>query len=91
MSFCQFQIQDMQIRSKSIPTVMDDEDTKSELPIHLILGASEYSRIKTDSKPRIGKLGEPFAELTTLRWTMVSAGKEASQSMQHLFHQNVVH
>lgn len=55
---------------------MDDEDTKSELPIHLILGASEYSRTKTHTKPRIGKAGEPIAELTTLGWTMMSAGKE---------------
>ena len=45
---------------------MDDEDTKQELPIHLILGASEYSRIKTQTKPKIGKAGEPIAELTSL-------------------------
>ena len=38
---------------------MDDEDTKPELPIHLILGASEYSRIKTQTKPKSGKAGEP--------------------------------
>ena len=54
---------------------MDDEDTKPERPIHLILGASEYSRIKTQTKPKIGKAGEPIAELTTLGWTMMSAGK----------------
>ena len=64
--------------------VMDDEDTKPELPIHLILGASEYSRIKTDTKPRIGKAGEPITELTTLDWTMMSAGKEASLSSVYL-------
>lgn len=64
--------------------VMDDGDTKSELPIHLILGASEYSRIKTDTKPRIGKAGEPIAELTTLGWTMMSAGKEAHLSSVYL-------
>ena len=64
--------------------VMDDVDTKSELPIHLILGASEYSRIKTDTKPRIGKAGEPIAELTTLGWTMMSAGKETNLSSVYL-------
>ena len=63
---------------------MDDEDTKPELRIHLILGASEYSRIKTDTKPRIGKAREPIAELTTLGWTMMSAGKEASLSSVYL-------
>ena len=46
--------------------VMDDGDTKSELPIHLILGASEYSWIKTDTKPRIGKAAESIAELCRL-------------------------
>ena len=61
--------------------VMDDVNTKSELPIHLILGASEYSRIKTDTKPRIGKAGEPIAELTTLGWTMMSAGRERNLSV----------
>ena len=55
---------------------MDDEDTKPELCIHLILGASEYSRIKTHTKSKIGKAGEPIAELTTLGWTMMSAGEE---------------
>ena len=46
--------------------VMNSEDKKPELPIHLILGAREYSRIKTDRKPQIGKAGEPVAELTSL-------------------------
>ena len=45
--------------------VIEDNDTKSELPIHMILGASEYSRIKTDEKPKIGHPGEPVAERTT--------------------------
>ena len=57
--------------------VMNDEDKKPGLPIHLILGVSEYSRIKTDPKPRIGKAGEPVAELTSLGWTMMLDGKEA--------------
>ena len=28
---------------------------KNELAVHMILGASTYSRIKTPTKPRIGK------------------------------------
>ena len=63
---------------------MDDEDTKPELPIHLILGASEYSRIKTHTKPKIGKSGKPIAELTTLGWTMMSAGKEVGLNSVYL-------
>ena len=46
---------------------MNDTDTKSSLPIHLILGASEYSKIKVQRLPRIGQPGEPIAELTRLR------------------------
>ena len=56
--------------------IMDDTDEKADLPIHLILGASEYARVKVNSMPRIGKLGEPIAELTHLGWTMMSPGKE---------------
>ena len=53
---------------------MDDTDEKSELPIYVILGASEYSRFKTETKPRIGQSSEPVAELTTLGWTIISSG-----------------
>ena len=63
---------------------IDDEDTKPELPIHLILGASVYSRIKTHTKPKIGKAGEPIAELSTLGWAMMSAGKEVGLNSVYL-------
>lgn len=56
---------------------MNEVDTKPELPVHLILGASEYARIKMQTKPRVGKPGEPVAELTRLGWTIMSPGKEA--------------
>ena len=57
---------------------LEDNDKKSELPIHLILGASEYSRIKTETKPSISKPSEAIAELTTLGWSMMSSGKDTS-------------
>ena len=56
---------------------MDDTDTKQELPVHLILGTSEYTKIKTKTTPKIGKPGEPVAGLTQLSWTITSLGKEA--------------
>ena len=56
--------------------IMDDTDEKAELPIHLILGVSEYARVKVNSMPRIGKPGKPIAELTRFGWTMMSPGKE---------------
>ena len=57
---------------------MDDTDTKPELPIHMILGASEYSKIKMNAKPRVGQPGEPVAELTVLGWTLMSPGAESN-------------
>ena len=33
---------------------IDNTDIKSELPIHMILGASEYAKIKTNLAPRVG-------------------------------------
>ena len=55
---------------------MQDADEKPELPVHLILGASEYAQIKTETKPKIGLPGEPIAELTKFGWTVLSPGKE---------------
>ena len=64
--------------------VMDDKDSKPVLPIHLILGASEYSRIKTVTKPKIGNPCEPVAELTAFGWSMMSPGKEVNLSNTYL-------
>eukprot|EP00794_Sanderia_malayensis_P000965 gene965-biopygen216 len=62
---------------------MDDTDDKAELPIHLIIGASEYAKIKTDTKPKLGKPGEPVGEMTKLGWTIISPGSEVDT--EHLF------
>lgn len=55
---------------------MDDTDQKPELPIHLVLGAGEYAKIKTGSMLTVGQPGEPIAELTRFGWTVMSPGKE---------------
>ena len=47
---------------------INDTDTKAELPVHLILGASEYTRIKVQEMPRVGQPGKPIAELRRLGW-----------------------
>ena len=59
---------------------MDDRDTKPQLPIHLVLGASEYARIKTSTSPKIALSGQPVAEKTTLGWTIMSPGLENETS-----------
>ena len=46
-------------------TIQDDSE-KPMLPIHLILGTNEYAKIKTGTRPRIGRPGEPVAEYTML-------------------------
>ena len=38
---------------------MEDKDSKDIMPVHLILGASDYAKIKTETAPRVGALGEP--------------------------------
>ncbi|XP_028408199.1 uncharacterized protein LOC114530777 [Dendronephthya gigantea] len=55
---------------------MHDNDQKERLPVHLILGTGDYSKIKTATKPRVGSPGEPVAELTKFGWTIMSPGKE---------------
>ena len=59
---------------------MDDMDTKPHLPVHLVLGASEYAKIKTSTSPKIGLSGHPVAEKTTLGWTIMSPGHEHETS-----------
>ena len=62
---------------------MDDHDQKEELPAHVILGASDYSRIKAMLKPRTGQPGEPVVEQTQLGWTIISPGLE-SESLSNM-------
>lgn len=56
---------------------IDERSEKDVLPIHLIIGANEYAKIKTPTRPRVGKPGEQVAELTRFQWTIMSLGYEA--------------
>ena len=53
-----------------------DRVTKQQLPVHVVLGSGEYARIKTETKPHIGKDGDPVAEKTKLGWFIMSLGQE---------------
>ena len=55
---------------------IEDRDKKAKLPVHVVLGNGDYSRIKTETRPRVGKDMEPVAELTQLGWFLMSPGKE---------------
>ena len=59
---------------------LDDDDTKAELSIHIILGASDYAKIKTENKPKIGRPGESVVKLSQFGWTIMSPGKEVDLS-----------
>ena len=53
--------------------------TKKELPIHIILGAGEYTKIKMAGYQRVGKVGEPVAEQAKFGWTIMNSGGESGQ------------
>lgn len=55
---------------------MNDVDTKSRLPVHIILGAGDHAKLKTESVPKIGEPGQSVAELTKFGWIIMSPGKE---------------
>ena len=59
---------------------MQDSDTKEQLPVHLILGASKYARIKTETGPRVGQPGQPVAEHTKFGWTIMSPRNETDNN-----------
>ena len=55
---------------------MNGEDKKTKLSVHMILGASDYSHIKTSASARTGNDGEPVAEKTNLGWVIMPPGQE---------------
>ena len=56
---------------------MIDTDEKEQLPVHVILGASDFDKIKMEKVRRVGKIGEPFAELIKMGWVMMSPARES--------------
>ena len=56
---------------------MNDTDEKEQLPVHIILGASDFAKIKFEKSPRARKIGKLFAELTKTGWPMMFPGRES--------------
>ena len=55
---------------------IEDNDTRPQIPIRVVLEASEYATIKTSTAQRVGKPGQPVAEKTRLGWTLMSLRRE---------------
>ena len=66
---------------------MEDLDQKERLPVHIILGASDYAKLKTNQPPRVGQPGQPVVELTRFGWTIMSPGKESCNITNMLLNQ----
>ena len=62
---------------------MDDLDTKPYLPVHVIIGLSGYTKIKTKQPIRIGKSEEPVAEYTKFGWIIMAEGSE-KMNLNHM-------
>ena len=60
---------------------MDDDDNKELLPIHLILGANDYAKIRTSEGLRVSRSGEPVAEHTKFGWSIMSSGADQEVSL----------
>ena len=73
--------------------MIDDNDTKTELPFHIVLGASNFSKIKTNMPARIEKTVEPVADLIKFLWMIISPDQEdyskayMTQSITHDYEQ----
>ena len=59
----------------------EDPDTRTQIPIHLVLGASDYAKIKTTTAQNVGTPGQPVAEETLLGWTVMSPWKEEGPTL----------
>lgn len=63
---------------------LHDFNTEEQLLVQAVLGSGEYSRIKTDTKPLIGRDRDPVAEKTKLGWFVLSPGQEFNHNRMML-------
>ena len=55
---------------------LNDTDTRKKLPVNMIIGARDYTKIKIQERARIGVPGQSVAELTKLGWVVISPVQE---------------
>ena len=55
---------------------MNDHDPKSEVPVRIILGINDCTKVKTQERPRVGLPRESVVELTKFGWFIFFPGQE---------------
>ena len=70
---------------------MEETDSKELLPIRVILGANEYTKIKMAGYQRAGAVGEPINEQTRFGWTIISSGAEGDSQNVFLTQTSIGH
>ena len=55
---------------------MDDICDDEQLPVHVIIGANDFAKIRTGERLRVGRRGDPVAEFTRFGWSIMSPGGE---------------
>ena len=63
---------------------MDDDVEKERLPLHIILGANDFAKIRTGERLRVGRRGDPVAEFTRFGWTIMAPGADRDLSPAYL-------
>ena len=58
---------------------MGDDDEKENLPVHIILGANDFAKIRTGGRLRVGRR-DPVAEFARFGWTIMSPGNDKDLS-----------
>ena len=61
---------------QNLGNIMNDMDKNTELPVHLIFDASDYTKMKVQQIPRARQYGELVQELTCFGWIFISPGKK---------------
>ena len=65
----------------------DDNTEEEKLPVHIILGAADFQRIKTNESPVLGPNPDvdPGAEFTMLGWTVTGKMMEVDSEVEKIF------
>ena len=56
---------------------MHNSDTKNLLSIHIMLGASDFAKIKIATCPNVGQITTPFDAQTKMERAIMSSGRES--------------